>query len=195
MIRKPLITESELTSLKLKLEKEKQTVLEIYRIAFDNFLEREFTREFLLGEIRSQMNANYDYLIIRLVNRDNVDIHNVFNLNMYNIFDFKWMIGRTFSNSFSWFFLNRVDIKLKFWKYRKLVKRIVDPVKRDEVIQLSMEEVAEEVIFKSVVYQRIIQDLEKSDIRATGGIFERERFTDFSLFLKWGKEDEINEEK
>ncbi|AJI09050.1 hypothetical protein [Bacillus cereus] len=181
MVKGPLITESEFASLKHKLEKEKQMVLEIYRIAFDSFLEKGFTSEFLIGEIRKQMNSGHDYLEIKLVNHDIVDKHNVFN--------FRRMIGATFSYFFSWFFYDRVVIKRKFWKYRKVVWKIATPFREDEIIQLSMKEIAEEVIDKSKVFKNIINDLEKSNIRATEHIIGEI----FILHLTWGEGDKINE--
>ncbi|MDX5746186.1 hypothetical protein SIM20_23945 [Bacillus cereus group sp. BfR-BA-02570] len=186
LIRKPLITESELTSLKHKLDNEKQMVLEIYKIAFENFLRRKFTSKFLINEIRKQMNNGFNYLAIKLVNRDIIGYRSSFN--------FRYMIGETFSNSFWWLFFNRIVIKRKYWKYRKVVKKIAEPFKEDEIIQLSMEEIAEEVIYKSAVFQKVIKDLEESSIRVGGGVHSRPEEKAFILLLKWGEGNETNEE-
>ncbi|MGA4465977.1 hypothetical protein ACPA2L_25565 [Bacillus bombysepticus] len=185
LVKEPLITESELTSLKHKLDNEKQMVLEIYKIAFENFLRMKFTSKFLINEIRKQMNNGYDYLAIKLVNRDIIDYHSSLN--------FRYMIGETFSNSFWWLFFNRIVIKRKYWEYRKAVKKIAVPFREDEIIQLSMEEIAEEVIYKSEVFQKIIKDLEKSSIRVGGGIHSRPEEKVFILLLNWGKDKEKNE--
>ncbi|HHT7155158.1 TPA: hypothetical protein ACTZ42_004973 [Bacillus cereus] len=139
MVKKPLITEYELASLKHNSEKEKQVVLEIYRIALEKFLEKEFTSKFLTKKIRKQMNRGYDHLGISLMNCNIMENRTSFN--------FKGMIRKTFSNFFFRFFYNSVVIKLKYWKYRKEVKRIVGICWEDEIIELSMEEIAEEVIF------------------------------------------------
>lgn len=181
MVKGPLITKSELIDLKHKLETEKQIVLEIYRIAFDDFLEKKFTRKFLIKKIREEMNKGCNYLGIGLLNCD--IMRNSTSLN------FRYMIGETFSNFFWWLFFNRIVIKRKFWKYRKEVKRIVDPFRDNEVIQLSMEEIAEEVISKSVVLKKIINDLEKSGIKVAGQTKEEV----FILLLLWGKWAEENE--
>ncbi|MBJ6723044.1 hypothetical protein I2750_23090 [Bacillus sp. PR5] len=186
MVKGPLITESEFASLKHKLEKEKQMVLEIYKIAFENFLRRKITSKFLINEIRKQMNNGFDYLPIKLVNHDIIDYRSSYN--------FRYMIGETFSNSFWWFLFNRIVIKRKFWKYRKVVKKIAEPFREDEIIQLSMEEIAEEVIYKSTAFQKIIKDLEKSSIRFGGGVHSRHDGKAFILLLKWGEGNEINEE-
>lgn len=186
LVKEPLITESELTGLKHKLDNEKQMVLEIYKIAFENFLRRKFTSEFLINEIRKQMNNGFNNLPIKLVNCDIIDYRSSYN--------FRYMIGETFSNSFCWLFFNRIVIKRKFWKYRKVVKKIAEPFREDEIIQLSMEEIAEEVIYKSEFFQKIIKDLEKASIRVGGGIHSRPGEKVFILLLKWGEGNETNEE-
>ncbi len=183
LVKEPLITESELASLKHNSEKEKQVVLEIYRIAFENFLEKEFTNKFLTKKIREQMNRGYDYLGISLLNCDIMRNRTSFN--------FKYMIGETFSNLFWWFFFNRVVIKRKFWKYRKEVQSIVGLFRENEIIQLSMEEIVEEVIYKSEVFLKIIDDLEKSGLRMSVKV-DGEIFI---LLLTWGKWIETDNEE
>lgn len=54
-----------------------------------------------------------------------------------------------------------------------------------------MKEITEEVIFKSEVFKKVINDLEKSSIRVAEYI-EGEIFI---LLLTWGEGNEINEEK
>ncbi|HFK1488817.1 TPA: hypothetical protein ACGXMX_004917 [Bacillus cereus] len=184
MTRKPLITEYELASLKHNSEKEKQVVLEIYRIAFEKFLEKEFTSKFLTKKIREQMNRGYDHLGISLMNCNIMENRTSFN--------FKDMIRKTFSNFFCRFFYNSVVIKWKYWKYRKEVKRIVGICWEDEIIELSMEEIAEEVIFKSDVYLKIIDDLEKSGLRVSVK-FDGEIFILRLTWEKWMETD--NEER
>ncbi|MEC2507322.1 hypothetical protein P9X25_24755, partial [Bacillus cereus] len=98
MVKKPLITEYELANLKHNSEKEKQVVLEIYRIAFENFLEKEFTSKFLTKKIREQMNKGFDHLGISLMNCNIMENRTSFN--------FKDMIRKTFSNFFCRFFYN-----------------------------------------------------------------------------------------
>lgn len=176
MVKEPLITEYELANLKHNSEKEKQVVLEIYRIAFENFLEKEFTSKFLTKKIREQMNKGFDHLGISLMNCNIMENRTSFN--------FKDMIRKTFSNFFCRFFYNSVVIKWKYWKYRKEVKRIVGICwERDEIIKLSMEEIAEEVIYKSDVYLKIIDDLEKSGLKVSVKVDDEI----FILLLTWGK--------
>lgn len=187
MVKEALITESELASLKHKLEKEKQMVLEIYRIAFENFLEKEFTSEFLINKMREQMNAGYDHLYIKLVNREIT--------NNRSRFNFKWMIGETFSRVFWFYVFDRIVIKRKFSKYREIVKKIVEPFREEEIIQLSMEEIAEEVINKSAVFKKIINDLEESKLSVVWEIRKGTEGEFFILFINWGEGNEKNEER
>ncbi|MCO4220201.1 hypothetical protein MUG11_29345, partial [Bacillus sp. 10017] len=64
------------------------------------------------------------------------------------------------------------------------VKRIVGICwERDEIIKLSMEEIAEEVIYKSDVYLKIIDDLEKSGLKVSVKVDDEI----FILLLTWGK--------
>ncbi|MFF2884778.1 hypothetical protein [Bacillus toyonensis] len=182
LVKEPLITESELASLKHKLEKEKQNVEEIYKIAFEKFLEKNFTNKFLIDEIRKEMKIGNNHMKIRFVNHD--ILRNRSNLN------FRCMIGDTFLNFFLWFFFDRTDIiKRRFKKYHKEVKGLVNPFRKEDVIQLSMEEIYEDVIYKSVSFQKIISDLEKSGIRAEGSI-ENEVFTLFLIWEDWSEENE-----
>lgn len=186
LVKEPLITESEFASLKHKLEKEKQMVLEVYRIAFENFLEKEFTNEFLIKKMREQMNAGYDHLYIKLVNREIT--------NNRSRFNFKWIIGETFSRKFWFYVFDRIVIKRRFLEYREIVKKIVEPCREDEIIQLSMEEIAEEVIYKSAVLKKIINDLEKSNLSVDWEIRQRSEGKYFILFITWGEGNEKNEE-
>ncbi|MEC3226225.1 hypothetical protein P9027_30380 [Bacillus thuringiensis] len=186
LIRKPVITESGFASLKHNLEKEKQMVLEIYRIAFENFLEKEFTNKFLINKMRERMNAGYDHLYIKLVNREIT--------NNRSLFNFKWMIGETFSKRFWFYIFDRIVIKRKFLTYRGTVRKIVEPFREDEIIQLSMEEIVEEVIYKSAVFKKIINDLEKSNLSVDWEIRQRTEGKYFILFITWGEGNEKNEE-
>ncbi|WP_252598052.1 hypothetical protein [Bacillus thuringiensis] len=183
LVKEPLITEYELANLKHNSEKEKQVVLEIYRIAFENFLEKEFTSKFLTKKIREQMNKGFDHLGISLMNCNIMENRTSFN--------FKGMIRKTFSNFFFRSFYNSVVIKWKYWKYRKEVRRIIGICWEDEIIELSMGEIAEEVIFKSDVYLKIIGDLEKSGLRVSVKV-DGEIFI---LLLTWGKWMETDNEE
>lgn len=141
------------SKLKIEVQQEKQLLAEIYKLAFEHFLNNVFTTEFLRTRIKEEIEYGNDVLIFKFA-KDKYGA-------TITDFEFENMIADIVF--YKW--LKRVTgfalVKSKFKIYKKLIK---DNFVYD-TSQLTLQEIKDLAIDKSETWQLFLKKIEKENIQ------------------------------
>ncbi|MCR8860347.1 hypothetical protein NQ113_24565 [Bacillus pseudomycoides] len=149
----------ELSKVKEEIQQEKQLLVEIYKMAFEQFLSNVFTTKFLRTRIKEEIECDKNVLNYKISkDKSGATITN---------FNFRDMVADLFFNK-GLMILGIAFVKSKFKNYKKIIKEnfIYDYSK------LTLNEIKNLVIDPNLTWQLILKNLEDEGIEYE--FFERE---------------------
>ncbi|AEA19746.1 MULTISPECIES: hypothetical protein [Bacillus] len=148
---------SDLSKLKEEVQNEKQYLVEIYRITFENFLINVFTAEQLKIRIQEAMKKEKNEVTFSFSN-----IKFPYSINT-NTFSFQYLIKETFF--YKWLMLMKIAvIKKEFKQYKKGINQIFEVPTKNE---LTIQEIKETVLDQSKRWNLILNELKAAGINST----------------------------